>query len=317
MIIIFLDSNTISLENDINFYPLESLGNLKKYELSKGDNIIPYCKDAEIIIVNKILMTRKIIKKLHKLKLICVIATGYDNIDIDAAKDYKISVVNVPNYAEFSVPQHAFTLILNLATKAYLYNQDIKNGEWEKSKTFNLLKYHTFELKDKIIGIIGFGRIGRGTAHIAACFGMKVMAHDIRDISDTGYRNYSLNEILEKSDVISLHCPLTKQTKNFIDKKALNKMKKNAILINTARGGIVNEKDLVDTLNSGRIAGAGIDVLPNEPPKEDIYLLGGVKNLILTPHSAWSTKEARQRLVNITAKNIKSFLKEGKFNLVS
>lgn len=313
----FLDSNTISLNNDINFRPLESLGNYRAYKFTNRDNIISSCRESEVIIVNKLNITKEIIGKLPKLKLICVIATGYNNIDIKAARDRGVCVANVPNYAGFSVPQHTFALILNLATKVYLYNEDIKKGEWERSQTFNLLKYPTFELAGKTIGIIGFGAIGKGTARIAEGFGMKVMVHNTHDISDTGYKNYLFDEVLENADIVTIHCPLTKETKDLIGRKAFKKMKKTAILINTARGGIVNEKDLADALNSQMIAGAGVDVLTEEPPLEGNPLLGSVRNLILSPHSAWSTKEARQRLVDITAKNIKAYLKGEKLNLVS
>ena len=317
MEIIFLDSHTLSLNNDISFKPLKSLRNYKGLKLTNEDNIISCCKKAEIIIVNKININRNIIEKLHRLKLIAVIATGYNNIDLEAARDNNIKVANVPNYGSRSVSQYAFCLILNLMTKTYLYDMDVKNGEWPKSRNFGLLKYSTFELYGKTIGIIGFGAIGRCTAKIAEGFGMNIIVYDRKNIPGDWYKTCSLDELLKNSDIISIHCPLNPETRNMIDARAINKMKKTAVLINTARGGLINEKDLADALNSCKIAGAGIDVLENEPPKEDDPILRNVKNLIITPHTAWSTFEARQKMIDITTKNIEAFINEEDYNLVT
>ena len=316
MQIIFLDSHTLSLNEDMDFGKFNDIGDYKGYKLVEGDDVVGCCNNAEVIIVNKINITQEIIERLQKIELISVIATGYNNVDITSAKNNNIPVINVPNYAEFSVPQHTFALILNLVTKAYLYNEDVKRGQWEKSPDFGLLKYPTFELAGKKIGIIGFGAIGRGTAQIAEGFKMKVMASDIGDISGSGYKNHILDEVLREADIIAIHIPLNEKTENLIDSKAFNKMKRSAILINTARGGIVNEKDLADALNSGKIAGAGVDVLSKEPPSQGNPLLNGVKNLIITPHTAWSTREARQRMIDITANNIRSFLDGKIVNMV-
>lgn len=315
MNIAFLDSHTLSLNGDIDFSALKSLGNYKGYSLNNKDNVIPYCEGVHTVIVNKIILNRDIIKKLPDLELIAVIATGYNNVDTETAKENNVKVVNVPDYAANSVSQHVFSLILNLVTKAYLYNEDVKNGEWSNSANFGLLKYHTFELDEKVIGIIGYGAIGKSVAEIASGFGMKVIVNDIKDISNTGFKNYSLDYILKNANVVSIHCPLNSRTKNMIDSAALRKMKKSAILINTSRGGIVNESDLALALNSGEIAGAGVDVLSEEPPSSSNPLLQNVKNLIVTPHTAWSTIEARQRMVDITVENIKAYL-EGKVHNV-
>lgn len=316
MEILFLDSHTMSLNHDVSFKPLKSLRNYRELELTDEDNIIQYCKKAGILIVNKIKVNRDIMEKLPRLKLISVIATGYNNIDIVAAEKNNIKVANVPNYASNSVSQHVFCLILNLMTKSYLYDKDVKDGEWVRSSTFGLLKYSTFELHGKTIGIIGFGAIGRSTAKIAVGFGMNVIVYNKKGISGEGYKACSLDELFKKSDIISIHCPLNPETRNMIDAVAINKMKKTAIIINTARGGIINEVDLAEALNSSKIAGAGIDVLKSEPPKAENPLLGDVKNLIVTPHTAWSTHEARQRMINITGKNIQAFLKGKDYNLV-
>lgn len=316
MKIIFLDSYTLSLNGDVDVRPVAELGNYYQYNLTNKDAIINYCKDTEIIITNKILINREIIEKSKYLKLICAIATGFNHIDVESAKKNNVPVVNAPEYAKYSVSQHVFALILNFATKASEYFDSVKNNEWQKSKASNLLKYPTFELAGKTIGIIGFGSIGKETAAIAASFKMNVLIYDIFDVSSYGYKKSSLSQILLNSDIITIHCPLTKETLNLITKKELMKMKRNAILINTSRGGIVNEADLAEALNSEKIGGAGFDVLTNEPPIEGNPLLGDVKNLYLTPHSAWSTFEARQRLINITAENIKSFLDGNIINLV-
>ena len=313
MNIVFLDSDTVILNNDIDFSQLKALGDYKDYELSPNDDPVPYCKDAEVIIVNKVKMTRKRIEQLPNLKLICEAATGYDNINIKAAKDNDIHVANVSGYAKTAVVQHVFAMILSFATKIYSYYNDVRKGEWQKSKTFDLLKYYTFELAGKTLGIIGFGSIGKGIAKIAEAFSMKVMVNDVVDISGTDYKNYTLDEVLKQADIVSIMCPFTEQTKNLINAEALRKMKKTAILINTARGGIVNEYDLVKALNSGEIAGAAVDTLSKEPPTDGNPLLGEVKNLIVTPHSAWSTRETRQKLIDKVVEKIRNYI-DGNFD---
>jgi len=244
------------------------------------------------------------------LKLVTVVATGYNNVDMEAAKEKGICLCNVPGYASNSVAQHTFALVLNLATKAYLYHRDIRAGKWQNANSFNLLTYPTFELAGKTIGIIGFGAIGREVAKIAEGFGMKVLANDAFGVKGGKYADTDFDKLLKESDVVTLHCPLTEDNRNLIDAAALSKMKPTAFLINAARGGLVEENALFDALNSERIAGAGVDVLSEEPPQRGNILLGA-KNIIITPHSAWSTLEARQRLIDETAHNIRAFI-EGK-----
>lgn len=279
--------------------------------LTNENNILDYLIDTQVIVTNKIIIGRDHLKKLNDLKLVTVIATGYNNVDIQAAKDYGVPVTNVPQYAKYYVSQHTFALILNLASKVYLYNRDVANGQWGTSDSFTLLKHPTFELAGKTIGLVGFGAIGQETAKIAESFDMKVLVYDIADVSRYGYSNSTLDEVLKKSDIISIHVPLTDKTKDLIDEVAFNKMKDTALIVNTSRGGIVNEVDLANALNSGKIAGAGFDVLSSEPPTKGNPLLDRVKNLILTPHVAWSSREARQMLIDITADNINS-MTEGK-----
>jgi len=309
MKIIFLDSHTLSLDNDVDFSGLSKSGDYTGYDFNDNQCVVEKCLNAQIIITNKIIVDSGIISSLGKLKLICVIATGYNNVDILAAREKGIPVVNVPDYAKYSVSQHVFSLILNLATKTCQYHEDVRKGLWQKSKNFTFLKHSTFELAGKTLGIIGFGAIGRELAKIATGFEMNVLVNEISDISETGYKNYSLDHVLINSDIVTIHCPLNDITKNLVNKDKINLMKKNAILINTSRGGIINEHDLKEALENNTIAGAGIDVISAEPPRDGNPLLENVKNLIITPHSAWSTREARQRMIDITAENIEFFIK--------
>ena len=315
MKIVFLDESTITLDDDIDFSVLKQLGDYAGYPHSTEEEIIQRAAGAEVVIPNKVRMTPRVIESLDSLRLIAEIATGYDNVDLQAAQENNVTVCNVAGYAANTVPQHTFALILNLATKAHLYHADVMAGEWAKASSFNLLNYPTFELKGLTIGIIGFGTIGRGVAQIAEGFGMRVLAHDMAGIQGADYPNTDLETIFSESDFVTVHCPLTDQTRNLIDVEALGKMKLTAMVINTARGGIVDEEALAAALNSGRIAGAGFDVLTGEPPVEGNVLLTA-KNVIMTPHCAWSTREARQKLVDETAQNIRTFFEGRPRNVV-
>ncbi len=315
MKIVFLDESTITLDDDIDFSVLKQLGDYAGYPHSTEEEIIQRAAGAEVVIPNKVRMTPRVIESLDSLRLIAEIATGYDNVDLQAAQENNVTVCNVAGYAANTVPQHTFALILNLATKAHLYHADVMAGEWAKASSFNLLNYPTFELKGLTIGIIGFGTIGRGVAQIAEGFGMRVLAHDMAGIQGADYPNTDLETIFSESDFVTVHCPLTDQTRNLIDVEALGKMKPTAMVINTARGGIVDEEALAAALNSGRIAGAGFDVLTGEPPVEGNVLLTA-KNVIMTPHCAWSTREARQKLVDETAQNIRTFFEGRPRNVV-
>ncbi|MCF6269792.1 MAG: D-2-hydroxyacid dehydrogenase [Melioribacteraceae bacterium] len=316
MKIIFLDESTINLNGDMDYSELQSMAEFITYKSSASEEeTIENAKNAIHLIVNKVPITEKVINALPNLEHVAVIATGYNNIDLGAAAKNGVRVSNVPGYAKDCVPQHVFSLILNLATSIHRYNEDIRQGEWQKSQNFTLLKYPTFELAGKTIGIIGFGAIGKGVAKIADGFGMDILVYDIGDVAD-GFKQCSLDEILEKADVISLNCPLTVENKYMINAAALKKMKSTALLINTARGPLVNQQDLAEALNNGEIGGAGIDVLDEEPPVNN-PLLGNVKNLILTPHSAWSTVEARQRLIDGVADNIKAAIGGERRNIVN
>jgi len=315
MSIVFLDDETLTL-GDVDFSPLSRLAGYTAYpDTGEESDVIERAAGAEVIVVNKAPVSRRVLERLEALKLVAVIATGTNNVDIEAARQRGVRVCNVTGYAADTVPQHAFALILNLATQAYRYHADVKAGDWGRAPTFTLLKYPTFELAGKTIGIVGFGSIGRGVARIAEAFGMTVLVHDPVGEPDAAYPSVDLDALLPEADVVTLHCPLTDQTHNLIDAPELAKMKRGALIVNTARGGIINERALADALAGGRIAGAGIDVLSEEPPVEGNVLLDA-DNIILTPHSAWSTVEARQRLVDETARNIEAFLRGELRNVV-
>lgn len=306
MEIIFLDENSINI-GDINFSSLEKLGKYKGYSFYNKDEISNIARNAEVLIVNKVKITSEIMEKLPKLKLISIIATGYNNVDTNAAKEFGITICNVPGYAASSVAQHTFALILNLATKVYLYYNDIMEGKWNSSKSFTLLTYPTFNLAGKTIGIIGFGTIGREVAKIADAFNMKILLYDVQAINDSNYTSSELENLLLQSDIVTLHCPLTDKNRHMINHTTLSKMKRSAFIINTSRGLLIDEQALYQALESGQIAGAGLDVLSNEPPTVESKLLKA-KNIILSPHSAWSTIESRQLLIDETAANIKAFI---------
>ncbi len=314
--IVFLDDEMYSLGDDVDFSGIATQGKYVRYAKSTPQETLERSRSANILITNKAEVTAEAISNSPNLRLIAAAATGYDNVDIKAAAERDIPVCNVPGYAENTVPQHAFALILNLATQAYRYAADVAAGDWLKADGFTLLRYPTFELNDKTIGIIGFGTIGRGVARIAEGFGMNVLAHDALGIPDGSYRNTPMDKLLGSADVVTVHVPLNDATRNLINAKAIGLMKPSALLINTARGGIVDETALAEALNSGQIAGAGCDVLSAEPPRNGNPLLTA-RNTIITPHSAWSTQEARQNLITRTAENIHSFLCGTSFNLIS
>jgi len=305
MKMVFLDESTVTI-GDIDFSRLKSLGHYEGFPNSNEQQTMQRAKDADVIITNKALITATVLDALPSLRLVTVVATGYNIIDLKAAAAKGVCVCNVPGYATRSVAQHTFALILNLATKAYVYHNDIQAGKWQRADSFTLLTYPTFDLAGKTIGIIGFGAIGRDVAKIAESFGMNVLAYDAFGIKDGKYVNTDFDTLLRQSDVVTLHCPLTDQNRRLMDAAALAKMKKTAVLINTARGPLIDEQALTEALDSATIAGAGIDVLTVEPPRETNMLLKA-RNLIVTPHCAWSTQEARQRLINQTIENIKAF----------
>jgi glycerate dehydrogenase len=311
MNIVVLDGYTLN-PGDLSWEALNNLGNLTVYDRTDLSNVIKRSKNAEIVLTNKTILSKEIIMSLDKLKYIGVLATGYNVVDIKAASEKGIVVTNVPAYSTNSVVQHTFALLLELMNKVALHNVSVKTGEWCRSSDFSYAKAPLIELTELTMGIIGFGKIGRGVAKVANGFGMKVIVNNrSKQIDLPVYvESVNLEEVFLRSDIISLHLPLTDENAGFVNERLLNLMKPNAYLLNTSRGGLINENDLAEALNSGKIAGAGLDVLSSEPPQEDNPLLTAA-NTVITPHIAWATIAARKRLMQIAVRNIKAFL-EGK-----
>ncbi len=317
MKIVVTDGYTLN-PGDLTWEDLEILGECDIYERTTPEETINRCKDADIIVTNKVFFNREIIDSLPKLKCISVTATGYNVIDIKAAKEKGIIVTNVPTYGTRSVAQIVFALLLELAHHVGYHSQTVHEGKWAGCDNFCYWDRPLIELAGLKMGVVGFGRIGRTTADLARAFGMDVIAYDLYadKISSPKTEFVSLDEIFKDSDVISLHCPLTPENEGMINAQNLNLMKKTAFLINTSRGQLVNEQDLADALNTGQISGAGLDVLSTEPPKPDNPLLSA-KNCYITPHIAWATKSARARLMKTAIGNIEAFLRGAPENVVS
>lgn len=305
---VFLDVETMG--SDISLSPISSLfSQWQQYRQTAPEQIIERCQDASVIIVNKVVLDELTIKSLPQLKLIAVAATGMNNIDLDCANKLGIKVVNVQGYAAPAVAQHCFTLLLQLAGRSRQYNQFIEQSGWQQSSYFCNLDYPMMELSGKTFGVIGHGSLGQATAKIAQAFGMIVLVSERPNADVVREGRVSFERLLEQSDVVSLHCPLTADNTYMIDRKALDKMKKSALLINTSRGGLIDEPALVEALSNNQIAGAALDVLSQEPPVNGNVLLDYKQpNLIITPHIAWATVKARTRCVAILSDNIKKAL---------
>jgi glycerate dehydrogenase len=301
---------------DMSWDPIRKIGDLEIYDRTSPSEIFERCMEADIILSNKTAFSKENIDRLHNVKLISVLATGYNVIDIIAAKHKGITVCNVPAYGTESVAQHTFALILDLANKVSLHIASVKNGEWQQCPDYSYSKQPLIELAGKTLGIVGLGNIGMQTARLAKAFGMKVIYNSRHDKHTNLGEFSSMEEIFTKSDFISLHCPLTESNSEFVNKHLLQLMKPTAYIVNTARGQLINESDLADALNRNVIAGAALDVLSKEPPDNSNPLLKA-SNCVITPHNAWSTKEARQRIIDMTAENIKAFLDGHPRNVVN
>jgi len=317
MKIVILDGYTLN-PGDISWAGFETLGDFTVYDRSPPDKIIERSENAEIILTNKTFISKEIIERLPKLKYIGVLATGYNIVDVKAANQKNIIVTNIPSYGTSSVAQMVFALLLELTQNVGHHSNSVRNGGWSESEDWCYWDRPLIELDGLTMGIIGFGRIGKATGKIANAFGMKVIANDAVTIeSPPDWVKIADQEIIfSESDVISLHCPLTSSNKHFINSAKISLMKRSAILINTSRGLLINEEDLAHALNSKTIAGAGLDVLSEEPPDETNPLLSA-KNCIITPHIAWATKAARQRLMNIAVSNLKSYLNGKQVNVIN
>ncbi len=317
MKIVALDASHFN-EGDIDWSPIKSLGSLVIHHATPDNLIIKRALDADIILTNKVVLNAETLSSLSNLKMIAVMATGYNNIDIEAASKNGVVVSNIKDYSTNFVAQHAFALMLELTNQCGLHGTSVASGEWNNDSGWSYWKTPLTELSDKTLGIIGFGSIGQKVAKIAKGFDLKVIAshkHPERDKME-GVTFHSLDNVLMNSDIISLHCPLNKDNFGFINAKSIKQMKKTAILINTSRGPLINQSDLAEALKNKAIAGAGLDVLSQEPPSNNNPLIG-IPNCIVTPHIAWASYESRKRLMNILADNIKAFKKGNPKNVIT
>ena len=298
---------------DLSWAPLEALGELTVYDRTPADQIAARIADAELVLTNKAVLSRELIAGAKKLRYIGVLATGYNVVDVAAAKELGVVVTNIPAYSTDSVAQLVFALLLEICHNVGHHSQAVHAGRWSANQDFCFWDTPLIELAGKTMGIVGYGRIGHKVAEIARCFGMNVIAWT-RTPRDP--ECVSLDDLLERSDVISLHCPLFPETKNLINRDTIAKMKDGVILINTSRGPVVNDADLREALESGKVYAAGADVSTVEPIPADSPLLGA-KNMFLTPHIAWATFEARERLMDIAVKNVEAFLSGAPVNTVN
>lgn len=314
---VFLDYGSVT-RGDMDCTALEQAVSPWEYhDETDADQVLERIRGAEVVVCNKFSLNREIITAATQLKLICIAATGYNNIDLKAAAERGIPVCNVRGYATPSVVQHVFMLMLNLACHFEDYRQLVKEGRWQASRHFCPLDFGIEELAGKVLGIIGYGDLGKAVADVAGAFGMRVCIAEHKGLSSARTGRMLFDEVLRQSDFISLHCPLLEETRGMIGRREFELMRPSAYLINTARGAIVNEADLLQALSSDRIAGAGLDVLQKEPPDhENLLLQYPYANLIITPHVAWASRESRQRLLDQIADNIRNFYHGRPFNQI-
>ena len=340
--IVVVDGYTLN-PGDLSWSGVEALGELTVYERTSPDQVIERVREADIVLTNKVPFTREALSQLPRLRYIGVTATGYNNIDVAAARERGIVVTNVPDYSTASVAQFTFALILELCHRVQRHSDAVQAGAWSRSPDFCFTLTPQVELAGKRLGIVGLGRIGRRVAQIARAFGMEVQAASrvssaagrsseqvpgqvsgrpegiagerATGDGDEAVPRVPLEELLATSDVVSLHCPLTPETQGLINRSRLERMKESAFLINTARGGLVVDRDLAEALAEGRIAGAALDVLSLEPPPPDNPLLGAPR-CIVTPHMAWMSREARTRLMGVVVENLRRFLAGDPVNVV-
>lgn len=306
MKIVLTDAQTV-LDNLVNADILKQFGEVEEYGLLRYDEVAEKIADADMVVCNKTLLDKNTLRLAKNLKYIGLFATGYNNIDIDYCKAHNIAVCNAGSYSTNAVAQHTFALILEHFNNTSNYNKYVQDGRWKRSKTFSPFVYPLSELAGKTLGIVGFGNIGRAVAKIANAFEMRVIAYNRSEKQADGVEFVGFETLLEQSDIVSVHCPLNSKSENMFDKNAFAKMKKGALFVNTARGGVMVEQDLFDALQSGHLGGAAIDTLKVEPMEGDCILMGA-KNCIMTPHIAWAPVETRVRLMNIVADNIRAFL---------
>ncbi|HNY40363.1 MAG TPA: D-2-hydroxyacid dehydrogenase [Bryobacteraceae bacterium] len=304
---------------DLSWSAIESLANVTVHDRTPVSLIAERIAGAELVLTNKTPLRRDVLEQSKSLRYIGVLATGYNIVDVDAAKELGIAVTNIPTYGTDSVAQFAFALLLELCHHVGAHSDSVRQGGWSRSSDWSYAKSPLAELAGKTMGIIGFGRIGRQTAKIADALGMRVLASDEVETNPPAYEGFrfvSREELLATSDVVSLHCPLFPSTQGLIRAETIATMKPSAFLVNTSRGPLIVDQDLADALNAGRLAGAALDVLSVEPPAESNPLITA-SNCIVTPHIAWATREARARLMEMTADNLRAFLAGSPINRVA
>lgn len=318
MKIVVLDGFTLN-PGDLSWDELKTLGDVKIYDRTPFELILKRIGESDAIFTNKTPLIRDILERSKNIKFIGVLATGYNVVDIEAARAKGITVCNVPAYSTNSVAQFTFALLLELCHHVGEHDAEVKKGTWSESQDFCFWKYPLIELAGKTLGIIGFGQIGQAVARIALSFGMKVLAYSRnpdKSLENENLKCVSLENVFADSDVVSLHCPLTESTKGLINEKNISKMKDGVFIINTSRGPVVVEEDLAHALKNGKVAGAALDVMSVEPVKIENILLK-TKNCIITPHIAWAPKEARKRLMSISVDNLRRFIAGTPINVVS
>ena len=315
--IVVLDGYTLN-PGDLSWKDLEALGTVKIYDRTHPGEVVERATGAQIILTNKTVLDGEALSQLPDLKYIGVLATGYNVVNLEAARRQGITVTNIPAYSTDSVAQMVFAHLLNITQRVGHYAEEVASGHWTKQADFSYWNTPLVELAGKTLGVIGLGHTGMATARIALAFGMQVLAYTSKSAAElpAGIRKAdSLEQVFSDSNVVSLHCPLTETTKNLVNMERLKLMKREAVLINTGRGGLVNETDLAEALEKGLLAAAGVDVLSSEPPVPG-HPLVGVKNCFITPHIAWATLEARQRLMGQAVRNIEAFLSGQPINTV-
>lgn len=317
MNIVVLDGYTLN-PGDITWEGLEKLGDLTVYDRTPEDKVIERIGNAEVVFTNKTPISKETLDACSNVKFIGVLATGYNVVDVVSAKEKNIPVANIPTYGTDAVGQFAIALLLEICHHIGHHNKVVHEGAWENNADWCFWDYPLIELAGKTMGIIGFGRIGQSTARIAKALGMKILAFDEypNDAGKELAEYVSLDTLFAKSDVISLHCPLFPSTQGIINKYNISKMKDGVIILNNSRGPLIEEQDLADALNSGKVYAAGIDVVSTEPIKNDNPLLTA-KNCIITPHIAWAPKESRQRLMDIAVNNLDAFIEGNPKNIVN
>ncbi|GAB3247274.1 D-2-hydroxyacid dehydrogenase [Larkinella harenae] len=317
MNLVFADAYTLN-PGDLDWTPLTSLGSVTLHDRTAPDQLLDRVKDADMILVNKVKLNRQTLEQLPKLRYIGVTATGYDIIDVKAARELDIVVTNVKGYSTESVAQLTFALMLELTHHAGLHADSVRAGDWAQNPDFAYWKTPLVELFGKTLGVVGFGDIGKRVATIGQAFGMNILVNRRHTDEEPpeGIRYVDQATLFAESDVVTLHCPATDENRGFVNQSLLDQMKPTAYLINTSRGALINEADLAEALNNDRLAGAGLDVLTTEPPAADNPLFSA-RNCLITPHLAWASREARQRLLLETVENIRAFFAGKPRNVVN